>query len=104
MNKKTKLLLKNCFGHFLFFVFHINENIPFRTVNTEGIEGIGVIECSIKTCKWLCIGLYKPSSQNENSFLDNLSIVINRLICQCEIFTLIGNLNTTIQNKTLKFL
>ena len=51
---------------------HINENIPSKTVNVEGIEKdyeIIWIEISIKTCKRLCIGLYKPPSQNENYFL-----------------------------------
>ena len=54
-------------------------------INVEGIEKdceIALIEFSIKTRRWLCIGLYKPPSQNENCFLDNLSLVINRLTCQ----------------------
>ena len=39
---------------------YINENIPSKTVNVEGIEKdyeIIWIEISIKTCKRLCIGL-----------------------------------------------
>ena len=42
---------------------YINENITSKTVNAEDIEGdceIVLIEFSIKTCKWLCIDLYKP--------------------------------------------
>ena len=51
---------------------YINENIPSKTANVEGIEKdyeIIWIEISIKTCKRLCIGLYKPPSQKENYFL-----------------------------------
>ena len=56
----------------------------------------------IKTLKWLCIGLYKPLSQNENNFLNNLSLVINRLNCQYENFMLIGDFNMITKNKNLE--
>ena len=74
------------------------------------IEGI-VKECkivlivfSIKTRKWLFIGLYKPPSQNNfhNNFLNNLSPVINRLTCQYENLILICDFNMTTENKNLK--
>ena len=94
---------RNCHGGGI--LCYINENIPSKTVNAEGIEKdceIILIEFSIKTRKWLCIGLYKPPSQNENNILDNLSLVINRLICQYENFMLIGNFNMTIENKNLE--
>ena len=53
---------------------YINENIPSKTVDVEGIVKeyeIVLIEFSIKTREWLFIGLYKPPSQNENNFFDN---------------------------------
>ena len=62
---------------------------PSKTVNVEGIVKeckIVWIEFSIKTRKGLFIGLYKPPSQNENNFLDNLSLIINRLTCHYENF------------------
>ena len=62
---------------------------PSKTVNVEGIVKVCkilLIEFSIKTRKELFIGLYKPPSQNENNFLDNLSLIINRLTCQYENF------------------
>ena len=65
----------------------INENIPSKTINVEGIEKdceIVLIEFSVKARKWWCIDLYKQTSQNENNFPDNLSLVINRLTCQYE--------------------
>ena len=71
----------------------------------EGIEKdceIVLIEFSIKTCKWLCTGFYKPPSQSEKNFLDNLSRVTNRLTCQYENFMLIGDFNMTTENKNLE--
>ena len=56
---------------------YINENIPSKTVDVEGIVKeyeIVLIEFSIKTREWLFIGLYKPPSQNENNFLDNSGV------------------------------
>ena len=69
---------RNCHGEGV--LCYINENIPSKTVNVEGIVKeckIVLIDFSIKTRKWLFIGLYKPPSQNENYFLDNLSLIIN---------------------------
>ena len=62
-------------------------------LNVEGIKkdcDIVLIEFFIKTRKWLCIGLYKSLSQNENNFLDNLFPVINKLTCQYENFILMA--------------
>ena len=93
---------RNCHGGGV--LCYINENIPSKIVNVEGIVKeceIVLIEFSIKTRKWLFIGLYKPPSQNENNVLDNLSLIINRLTCQYENFMLIGDFNMTIENKNL---
>ena len=84
---------------------YINENIACKTVNAEGFEKdceIVLIEFSIKSRKWLCVGLYKTYSQNENYFLDKLSLVINRLTCQYENFILIGDFNMTTGNRNLE--
>ena len=75
------------------------------TVTVEGIVKeceIFLIVFSIKTRKWSFIGLYKPPSQNESNFLDNLSLIINRLTCQYENFMLIGDFSMTIENKILE--
>ena len=37
-----------------------------------------MFEFLVKTQKWLCIGLYKSLSQNENYFLDILSKVLSK--------------------------
>ena len=84
---------------------YINENIPSKTVNVESIvkeREIVLMEFSIETRKWLFIGLYKPFSQNENNFLDNLSLIINRVTWQYKNFMLTGDFNMTIENKNLE--
>ena len=62
-------------------LFYINENIPCKLINDEiipsDIEMI-TFEVLVKTRKWLCIGLYKSPSQNENYFLDILSKVLSK--------------------------
>ena len=71
---------------------YVNENIPCEMVNVEAVPDdceIILIEFSIKTRKWLCIGLYKPPSQNDKYYLDNLSLILNKLTCQFDNFTLI---------------
>ena len=68
-------------------LFYINENIPCKLINDQiipsDIEMI-MFEFLVKTRKWLCIGLYKSPSQNENYFLDILSNVLSKETCQCE--------------------
>ena len=56
-------------------IFYINGNIPCKAVNLEEVPDdceIILVESSIKSRKWLCIGLYKPPLQNDKYFLDNL--------------------------------
>ena len=74
-------------------------------VNVEGVpndcETI-LIEFSIKTRKWLCIGLYKSPSQNDKNFLDNLSLILDKLTCQFDNFTLMADFNLTVEDKNLE--
>ena len=66
-------------------MFFINENIPCKTVNVEGLPDdseVTLIELSIKSWKWLCIGLYKPPSKNEKYFPENLSLSLTKMSCQ----------------------
>ena len=86
---------------------YVNENIPCKIVNVEGVPDdceIILIEFSIKTRKCLCIGLYKPPSQNDSYFLDNLSLILNKLACHFDNFLLMGISTSLLKIKTLKFL
>ena len=94
---------RNCHGGGV--LCYINENVPSKTVTVEGIVKeceIVLIEFSIRVRKWLFIGLYKPPTQNEDNFFDDLSLIINKLTCQYENFMLIGDFNMTIENKNLE--
>ena len=61
-----------------------------------------LIEFSIETRKWLCIGLYKPPSQNDKYFLDNLSLILNKLNCQFDNIMLMGDFSLTVEKKNLE--
>ena len=68
---------------------------------TDNCE-VTLIELSIKSLKWLCIGLYKPSSQNGKYFLDNLLLALTKMSSEYENVMLIGNFNLTVENKNLE--
>ena len=55
----------------------------------------------VKTRKWLCIGLYKSPSQNENYFFDILSKFLSKQTCQYENVLLIRDFNLTVNNQNV---
>ena len=84
---------------------YVNENIPCKMVSVERVSDdceIILIEFSVKTRKWLYIGLYRPPSQNDKNFLDKLSLIMNKLTCQFDNIMLMGNFNLTVENKNLE--
>ena len=86
-------------------MFYINENIPCKTVNFEGVSDdceATLIELSMKSRKWLYIGLYKPPWQNGKYFIDNLSLALTKMSCECENVMLIGDFDHTVENKNLE--
>ena len=68
-------------------IFYMNENISCKAVSRlEEVPDyceIIFIEFSIKTRKWLSIGLYKPPSQNEN-----LSLILNKHVIHVDMILL----------------
>ena len=52
--------------------------------------------------QWLCIGIYRPPSQNENYFTDHLPKSLGRLTCQYDKTMLIEDLNLAFGNKSLE--
>ena len=52
----------------------INESISCKTVNIDC--KVTLIDLSIKSRKWLCIGFYKLLPQNEKYFRENLSLAL----------------------------
>ena len=99
-NYKTFRRNRNKHGEGL--LFYINENIPCKMnyqIIPSDIEMI-MFGFLVKTRKWLCIGLYKSPSQNENYFLDILSKVFSKQTFQYENVMLIGDFNLTVKNNS----
>ena len=75
-------------------IFYINEQIPSKVLTLEtiprDIETI-LLHFTVKNRKWLNIGLYKPPSQNEKYFLDDISKTLGQLTCQYDKTILIGD-------------
>ena len=89
------------------FSCYVNQNISCKMVNIEGVTDdceIILNEFSMKTRKWLCIGLYKPPSQNHNFFLDNLSLILKKLACKFDNIILMWDFNLTVEDKILEIL
>ena len=66
---KTYRRDRNNFGGGL--LFYVNENIPCRELTAEQIDPnseIIFLEITLRTRKWLIIGLQKPSNQKEEFF------------------------------------
>ena len=86
-------------------MFYITENIPCKKVNVKGLTNdceVTSIELSDKSQKWICIGLYKPLSQNEKYFLDNLWLALTKMSLTKMWPKLTGDFNLTVENKNLE--
>ena len=56
----------------------------------------------LQSSKWLFVGCYKPPSQNEESFISNLSKTINAFSAKYDNIMYMGDFNLTIKNKHLE--
>ena len=61
-----------------------------------------LLEFTVKNQRSLCVGIYRPPSQNEKYFIDHLSKTLGQLSCQYDKTVLIGDFNLTIDNKSLE--
>ena len=78
--------------------------IYYRELAAEQIDSnfeIIFLEITLRTRKWLIIGLYKPPNQKEDYFLKNLGIVLNNYLSKYEHIILLGDFNLTTSNKYL---
>ena len=93
---------RNCFGGGL--CIYVKENIASKQLNlhldkeTEAIY----LEINIRSRKWLIVGLYKPPSQNNSLFLENMSKNLSRYLDSYENITLLGDFNMTPEDKNLE--
>ena len=88
---------RNCFGGRL--IEHIVIHIVLH-IDKEP-EAI-CLEINTELRKWPIVGLYKPPSQNNFLFLENMSKDLLRYLDTCENMTLLGNFNMTPFNKNLQ--
>ena len=95
------LTVKNGSG----LLLYINEDIPGKLINSydfkEGSEII-VFEFSISKKKWLLLGNYKPPSQNELSFINEIKLSLNFFSSSYENFLLLGDFNLSRENPNFK--
>ena len=85
-------------------MFYVNENPSCKNLTT-GIDNLIVtilFEVNVQSSKWLLEDFYKPTSQNEEFFISNLSKTINAFSTKCDNILLMGDFNLTIENKHLE--
>ena len=86
-------------------MFYVNEQIPSKVLSLESIPmdiKLILLEFTVKNQRWLCVGIYRPPSQNEKYFIDHLSKTLGQLSRQYDKTVLIGDFNLTIDNKSLE--
>ena len=78
--------------------------IYYRELAAEQIDSnfeIIFLEITLRTQKWLIIGLYKPPNQKEEYFLKYIGVLLNNYLSKYEHITLLGDFNLTTSNKYL---
>ena len=86
-------------------LLYVNENLPGKIINSyqfkENSEII-VFEFSVSNKKWLLLGNYRPPSQNDLSFINELNLALNFFSPIYENFVLLGYFNLSTENPNLK--
>ena len=86
-------------------MFYVNEQIPSKVLFLESTPmdtELILLEFTAKNERWLCVGIYRPPSQNKKYFVDHLSKTLGQLSCQYDTTVLIGDFNLKIDNKSLE--
>ena len=66
-------------------MFYVGEQVASKVLSLESISidiKLILLEFTVKNRRWLCIGIYRPLSQNEKYFIDQLSKTLGELTCQ----------------------
>ena len=88
-------------------ILYVNEDIPGKIINSYNFKGgseIIAFEFSISNKKWLLLGNYKPPSQNELSFINEIKLSLNFFSSSYENFLLLGDFNLFTENSNIKCL
>ena len=87
-------------------LIHIKEGVPAKEVSTSGLISkeieIKVVEINLHKIKWLLIGIYRPPSQSEKFFFEEISKNMEHYFTNYENFLVVGDFNLGEENSTLK--
>ena len=93
---------RSCFGGGL--CWYIKDSIASKKLNSHkenmDVEAI-YLEINMRKRKWLIIGTYKPSSQSDSLFLENLSNNLFTYLKDYDNMILLGDFNMTPKNTNL---
>ena len=83
---------------------YVRDNIPSRYISKFTIPNdiqILPFELNLRKRKWLVLSLYKPPSQNNEYFIDNLELVLEYYLACYDDYILIGDFNLQISDACL---
>ena len=84
-------------------IFYVKEQIPSKSLESIPMDiELILLDFTVKNQRWLCVGIYRPPSQNEKYFIDYLSKTLGQFSCQYDKTMLIGDFNLSINNKSLE--
>ena len=86
-------------------ILYVNEDIPGKLINSYNFKEaseIIVFDFRISNKKRLLLGNYKPPSQNELSFMNEVKLSLNFFSSSYENFLLLGDFNLSTENPNLK--
>ena len=83
--------------------FHINDQLPSRTIKIENPSDIEIvtIEVTIRKNKILVAGIYKPPNRSETDFTTSLETIISKLSNSYTKLILMGDFDMTTSNPIL---
>ena len=93
---------RNCFGGGL--CIYVKENIASNQLNSHSDKETEAIYLKINMWlrNWLIADLYKPSSQNNSLFLENMLKNLSRYLDSYENVALLGDFDMTPEDKNLQ--
>ena len=87
-------------------LIYIKEGVPAKEVSTSSLTSkeieIKVIEINLHKIKWLLIGIYRPPSQSEKFFFEEISKNMEHYFTNYENFLVVGDFNLGEENSILK--
>ena len=87
-------------------LIYIRDGVParevaIRTLTSKEME-IKVVEINLHKTKWLLIGIYRPPSQSEKFFFEELSKNLELYLANYENFLIVGDFNLDEKSSNLK--